>query len=878
MEKDQTKQADIKAKDAKKKENELSEEDKQLKEQIEFTIEKIRDTEMLNAERLKYLNDLFEQIRTVKSSRVSLPKEIRFLKPLYPELVVCFEAEKNDTIRRNLADFLSLTCLILSDNYNADSLRYLKAGTGTLKLEDLGDEYLVNLAGDLAIEFDKKYAASKDSDFSEILTLAEQILPLLCSNGHEISAVDLLLEVEKLELIYPYLNASNYARIFQYLNTYLDYTGDNFEFESVLNTLYTMALKQNDSINALRVAIRLNDRKRIEEVYFSCKDDVVKKQLCFNLARHRIFLQGETHEENLRIMSNSMLPEYFIVLCKDLDVLNPKTPKDIYKGMIEDKSDKIDSALLNLGDSFVNGLVNIGTCRETLLDAKHDKPWIQRVKDAGIMSTVASLGMVYMWNFEEFSTKISDYFDLKDGYAKAGACIALGLSSGGIWDESDPAKALLEDALSSNEECMKVGATIGLGLAYAASSREDIKDLLSKYINDENAGLETSVNAALSLSLVFVSDGDEDLINTILTSLMTFPKEMLNKPFAKFFGVALAINFLGQQEKCSTILEALDAVEHPIAKHIKLCVEVCAYIGSGNVMKIQEYMERATQHTEKEDEINDQVMGLIGVALIAVSEVVGTKMVIRNVHHILQYCSLEVKRAAPIMLAIIGIKDSNIQVQDLLYKLAHDEDKEMSFRAILALGIIGAGTNNSRIGGLLRNLAQYNEAEDEYIYITKIALGILHAGKGLVGLNPYYSEDFLYSKTSFAGIFILINAMTNVMEFLIKENHYLFYYVATAFYPKMLFLLDENLNQVKTNVRVGQALDTVAQVGQPRKITGFQTHISPVIINNGERAELGTEEYIVATNNIMENFVIVKKNPDYAEEEPKDRKKTSFNL
>ena len=595
-------------KDAKKKEAELSEEDKALKEQIEFAVAKITDTQSMNAERLKYLNDLFEQIRTVKKSRVSLPKEIRFLKSVYPDLVNCFANETNDTIKRNLADFLSITCIILADEYNADSLRYLRQGTGTLKFEELDNEFLVNLAGDLAVEFDRQYSENKDADFSEVLSLAERILPLLCAGGNEISAVDLLLEVERIDLIYPYLNSNNYNRIFQYLTTYLDYTADNFEFSALLDILYTIATNNNDPINAIRVAIRMNDRKRVEETYFNCTDDTVKKQLCFDLARHRIFLQNENNEERVKIMSNSMLPEYFIVLCKDLDVLNPKLPKDVYKGMIDDKSDKIDSALLNLGDSFVNGLVNIGTCRETLLDTKSEKPWIQRVKDAGIMSTVASLGMVYMWNFEEFSTKISDYFDLKDGYAKAGACIALGLSSGGIWDESDPAKALLEDALSSNEECMKVGATIGLGLAYAASSREDLKELLSGFINDDTVGLEVSVNAALALSLIFISDGDEDLINTILTSLMTFPKQALDKPFAKFFGVALAINFLGQQDKCNTILEALDAVEHPIAKQIKLCVEVCAYIGSGNVLKVQEYMERATKQTDKEDEINDQVM------------------------------------------------------------------------------------------------------------------------------------------------------------------------------------------------------------------------------------------------------------------------------
>ena len=63
------------------------------------------------------------------------------------------------------------------------------------------------------------------------------------------------------------------------------------------------------------------------------------------------------------------------------------------------------------------------------------------------MSTVATLGLIHLWNFEEFSNHISDYFDLKDGYAKAGACIALGLSTSGVWDENDPAWALLEEAL-----------------------------------------------------------------------------------------------------------------------------------------------------------------------------------------------------------------------------------------------------------------------------------------------------------------------------------------------------------------------------------------------------------------------------------------------
>ena len=83
-----------------------------------------------------------------------------------------------------------------------------------------------------------------------------------------------------------------------------------------------------------------------------------------------------------------------------------------------------------------------------------------------MFSAVGSLGLIHLWNFEEFSDVISDYFDLKDGFAKAGACIALGLTCSGIRDESEPALALLTENLEGND-IMKLGSIIGLGMAYA---------------------------------------------------------------------------------------------------------------------------------------------------------------------------------------------------------------------------------------------------------------------------------------------------------------------------------------------------------------------------------------------------------------------------
>ena len=55
------------------------------------------------------------------------------------------------------------------------------------------------------------------------------------------------------------------------------------------------------------------------------------------------------------------------------------------------------------------------------------------------------------------------------------------------------------------------------------------------------------------------------------------------------------------------------------------------------------------------------------------------------------------------------------------------------------------------------------------------------------------------------------------------------------------------MEPVQTQVRVGNAVDTVGAAGKPKKITGFQTHDTPVLIGQSERAELATEEYLSET-------------------------------
>jgi len=78
----------------------------------------------------------------------------------------------------------------------------------------------------------------------------------------------------------------------------------------------------------------------------------------------------------------------------------------------------------------------------------------------------------------------------------------------------------------------------------------------------------------------------------------------------------------------------------------------------------------------------------------------------------------------------------------------------------------------------------------------------------------------------------------------IEKYSFLLYYVSIAIHPRMLVTLDEKGTQLPVTVRVGQAVDVVGQAGRPKTITGFQTHTTPVLLGQNERAELGTDECI----------------------------------
>merc|ERR1712130_557960 len=179
--------------------------------------------------------------------------------------------------------------------------------------------------------------------------------------------------------------------------------------------------------------------------------------------------------------------------------------------------------------------------------------------------------------------------------------------------------------------------------------------------------------------------------------------------------------FLGKGEAAEATLKAIEAIEHPIKKYLAITIETCAEVGSGSVLAIQKFIQICGEHIKEEDlEASDekkedleekkmdalvQQVAVLGIAMVAMGDDLGVDMALRALDHILQYGEVNIRRAIPLALALISISHPRLHVMDTLSKLTHDQDEQVSQNAILSLGFLGAGTNNSRIANILRSLS-----------------------------------------------------------------------------------------------------------------------------------------------------------------------------
>jgi 26S proteasome regulatory subunit N1 len=521
--------------------------------------------------------------------------------------------------------------------------------------------------------------------------------------------------------------------------------------------------------------------------------------MAFLLGRQQIYWElddkVEDADELKEIMNNSKLSQNFLNLARELDIMEAKIPEDIYKSHLETNRPsyqaQVDSARQNLAASFVNGFLNSGFGQDKLMsDDKEANVWIHKNKDHGIMSTTATLGLISLWDVESGLTQIDKYLYSDEDYVKAGALLACGIVNAGVQNECDPALALLSDYVNHKSSILRIGSIMGLGIAYAGKNRADAIALITNVISDSPASMEIVGVSALSLGLIAIGTANGEVTSTLMQTLLEKTEPELKETFSKFIALAIGLIYLGKGEQVEVILESLKAIPEPLQSFATILVDVCAYAGTGNVLKIQQLLSICSEHLEPEppkdekpetkekdgkkekDKKEDkeanvaanlhQAIAVIGISLIGMNEEIGSEMALRTFGHLLHYGEPVIKRAVPLALGLISLSNPKLNILDTLSKFSHDSDSEVSYNSIFAMGLVGAGTNNARLAAMLRQLAMYHAKDQNNLFMVRLAQGLTHMGKGTLTITPYHSHRFLLNRVAIGGLLAVIISFLDV--------------------------------------------------------------------------------------------------------------------
>ncbi|EPS58899.1 hypothetical protein M569_15913, partial [Genlisea aurea] len=277
----------------------------------------------------------------------------------------------------------------------------------------------------------------------------------------------------------------------------------------------------------------------------------------FDLDEANIIL--EEHREVLQqIINNNELNNGYLTLARDIEVMEPKSPEDIYKAhLLEGRGaggGTVDSARQNLAATFVNAFVNAGFGQDKLMTGSSESSsggsstsWLFKNKEHGKISAAASLGMILLWDVDSGLAQLDKYFHSPDTHVIAGALLGVGIVNCNVQHECDPAGALLVDYVDKEDSSIKIGAIMGLGLAYAGSRSDQVRLSLVPILADGRTPLDVIAFTALSLGLVFVGSCNEDIAQTIIFALMDRSEAELGDPLARFLTLGLGLLYLGKQ-------------------------------------------------------------------------------------------------------------------------------------------------------------------------------------------------------------------------------------------------------------------------------------------------------------------------------------------
>lgn len=261
---------------------------------------------------------------------------------------------------------------------------------------------------------------------------------------------------------------------------------------------------------------------------------------------------------------------------------------------------------------IANAFMHSGTTSDQFL--RDNLEWLARATNWAKLTATASLGVIHRGHEQEALTLMQSYLPKEvgpsSGYSEGGGLYALGLIHAN--HGANITDYLLGQLKDAQNEMVRHGGCLGLGLAAMGTHRQDVYDQLKFNLYQDDAA--TGEAAGIAMGMVMLGGGQAAAIE----DMVAYAQESQHEKILRGLAVGVAFTMYGRLEEADGLIEQLIGDKDPILRRSGMYTLAMAYCGTGHNQAIRKLLHVAV--SDVNDDVRRAAVTALGFLLFRTPE------------------------------------------------------------------------------------------------------------------------------------------------------------------------------------------------------------------------------------------------------------------
>lgn len=280
--------------------------------------------------------------------------------------------------------------------------------------------------------------------------------------------------------------------------------------------------------------------------------------------------------------------------------------------ILKNTKDAIRVSICHTATVIANAFMHSGTTSDQFL--RDNLEWLARATNWAKLTATASLGVIHRGHEQEALALMQSYLPKEvgpsSGYSEGGGLYALGLIHAN--HGANIIDYLLQQLKDAQNEMVRHGGCLGLGLAAMGTHRQDVYEQLKFNLYQDDAA--TGEAAGIAMGMVMLGSKHAPAIE----DMVAYAQESQHEKILRGLAVGIAFTMYGRLEEADALITSLCSDKDPILRRSGMYTLAMAYCGTGHNQAIRKLLHVAV--SDVNDDVRRAAVTALGFLLFRTPE------------------------------------------------------------------------------------------------------------------------------------------------------------------------------------------------------------------------------------------------------------------